>query len=133
MDWPFYLFVGLVAAMYLVQFYIARRARRAEGRAAPDTAAVDGAARQMPRRVHYFYAPHCGPCRAMTPLVARMQAAHPNLVKINVEESQELSRAFNIAATPSFVLVEDGVIRRVHLGAQSEKKLLKMLQAAEQA
>ncbi len=131
MDWPFYLFVGLVAAMYLFQFYIARRARRAEGRAVPDTAAVDGAAQSMRRRVYYFYAPHCGPCRAMTPLVERMQTTHANLIKINIEEAQELARAFHIAATPSFVLVQDGVIRRVHLGAQSEKKLQEMLTAAD--
>lgn len=131
MGWPFYLFVGLVAAMYLFQFYIARRARRAEGQAVPDTAAVDGAAQQMHRRVYYFYAPHCGPCRAMTPLVERMQAAYPNLIKINIEESQELAREFHIAGTPSLVVVEDGVIQRVHLGAQSEKKLAGMLEAAD--
>lgn len=85
----------------------------------------------MSRRLYYFYAPHCGPCRAMTPMVERMQSIHPNLIKINIEDSQALAKSFGIAATPSFVLVNEGVIRQVILGAQSEQKLKHILEAED--
>lgn len=127
MNWPLYLFIGLVVAMWVFQFYIVRRAKRAEGKPAPDTAAVDGDAHAMSRRLYYFYAPHCGPCRVMTPMVERMQSIHPNLIKISIEDSQALAKSFGITATPSFVLVNEGVISHVILGAQSEQKLKHIL------
>lgn len=128
MNWPLYLFIGLVAAMWIFQLYIVRRAKRAEGKSVPDTEAVDGGAHAMSRRLYYFYAPHCGPCRAMTPMVERLQSTHPNMIKVNIDESQALAKAFGIAATPSFVLVNEGVISQVILGAQSEQKLKRILE-----
>lgn len=64
----------------------------------------------------------------MTPLVDRLRDGHPNLIKVNVAEAMFLARDFGVTATPSFVLVEDGTIRRVRLGGQSEKQLLSLLQ-----
>lgn len=128
MQWLFYLIAGLVALLALGQFLALRRARRSEGRPAPDTAAVDGPAQGENRRLYYFYATHCGPCQAMTPLVDRLRGGHPNLIKVNVAEAISLARDFGVTATPSFVLVEDGAIRRVRLGGQSEKQLLSLLQ-----
>ena len=49
------------------------------------------------------------------------------LFRSNVSEAPDLARGFGIAATPSFVLVEDGAIRQVKLGGQSEKQLLKLI------
>jgi protein-disulfide isomerase-like protein with CxxC motif len=63
----------------------------------------------------------------MTPLLDRLREAHPTLIKVDVAESLELARDFGIAGTPSFVLVENGAIRRVKLGGQSERGLLKLL------
>lgn len=108
------------------------QARRKLGQAAPDTTAVDGPASAEARRVYYFHAPHCGPCRAMTPVVDRLRHAAPNLIKVNIAESVELTRDFGIAVTPSFVLVEDRVIRRVKLGGQSQRGLLKLLTGGAQ-
>lgn len=128
MQWLITIVGGLVALLVLSQFLALRRAKRSEGSPAPDTSAVDGPAQGESRRLYYFFAPHCGPCRAMAPVVDRLRGDHPNLIKINVAESAPLARAFGIAATPSFVLVEDGLIRQVRLGGQSEKQLLSMLQ-----
>lgn len=128
MNWPLYLFIGAVAAMYLLRFLFVRYAKRARGKVAPDTSAIDGDAHAMRRRVYYFSGPNCGSCRAMTPMVERMQAKYPNLISVNIEESMELAKAFNIAATPSFVLVNEGVISQVLLGVQSEQKLKRLLE-----
>lgn len=128
MHWLIYLLAGIMALLFLMQFLALRRARRSEGMTAPDTTAVDGAAHADLRRVYYFYATHCGPCRAMTPVVDRLREIHRNLIKINIAEAPDLARGFGIAATPSFVLVEGGAIRQVKLGGQSEKQLLMMIQ-----
>jgi len=122
----FVIFVGLVLALQLSAYW---RARRIVGSAAPDTSSVDGIAAGERRRVYYFFAENCGPCRAMAPLVARLQQTHRNLVKVDVAQSMALARAFGIAATPSFVLVEDNTIRQVHLGGLNETRLKRMLEA----
>lgn len=63
----------------------------------------------------------------MTAMVDRLRQSHSNLIEVNVSESPGLARDFGIAATPTFVLVEDGTIRRVKLGGQSECGLVSLL------
>lgn len=127
MHWLIYALIGFAAFLILMQFLALYRARRSIGAAAPDTTDLDGVAPEERRRLYYFHAAHCGPCRAMTALVDRLRPAHAHLIKVDVAERPELAYAFGIAGTPSFVLVEDGVIRQVKLGAQSERQLLKLL------
>ena len=127
MHWLFYILAGFVAIVLLTQLVALYVARRRIGTAAPDTAVVDGAVSEAPRRVYYFHAAHCGPCRPMTAMVDRLRPAHANLIKVDVADSPDLARGFGIAGTPSFVLVEDGIIRQVKLGAQSERQVLAML------
>ncbi|MFA5082749.1 MAG: thioredoxin family protein [Hydrogenophilaceae bacterium] len=127
MHWLIYLVLGFIALLFLMQYLAVRRARRSEGQAAPDTRAVDGPAQADRRRLYYFYATRCGPCRAMAPLVDRLSATHRNLIKVDVAAAPDLARGFGIAATPSFILVEDGLIRQVRLGGQSEAQLLDWL------
>lgn len=127
MHWLIYPLAGFIALLFLMQFLALGRARQSEGMTAPDTAAVDGAAHANPRRVYYFHATHCSPCRAMTPVVDRLRETHHNLIKVNVAETPELTRGFGIATTPSFVRVVAGVIRQIKLGGQGAKQLLKLV------
>lgn len=128
MNWaPIAIFavVALVAAMQGLMWV---RAKRSVGQAAPDTSSVDGAAAGDPRRVYYFHSAHCGPCRAIKPLVERLRQTHRNLIPVDIAEQTDLARKFSVAGTPSFVLVEDGSVREVLLGGQSERKLVALLQ-----
>ncbi len=129
MSWQLYLVIALIASGLLFQYFVSRLAKRALGMSAPDTSAVDGAAQNMPRRLYYFYATHCLNCKAMSPIVDQLCSSHPNLIKINIDESKEIAQGFRIAGTPSFVLVEDGIIRETLLGSQTEKKLKILLEA----
>jgi thiol-disulfide isomerase/thioredoxin len=117
--------VALVAAMQGLMWV---RAKRSVGQAAPDTSSVDGAAAGDPRRVYYFHSAHCGPCRAIKPLVERLRQTHRNLIPVDIAEQIDLARKFSVAGTPSFVLVEDGSVREVLLGGQSERKLVALLE-----
>ncbi len=123
-----FILLSLAAAVFaLLYLPPVWRARLTQGRAAPDTASVDAEADAAGVRVYYFFATHCGPCRTMTPVVDRVRSGHRNLVKIDVAEHSQLARDFGVAATPTFVSVEGGVIKQVKLGAMSEARLLSML------
>ena len=130
MTWQALLLTALIAGMITMPMSAVLRARRSRGRPAPDTTSVDGGPRPEGRRVYYFHAPHCGHCRAMTPLVARLVEAGRNLVSVDVAQHLALAKQFGVAATPSCVLVEGGIIRQVWLGALSERQLLQMLEGS---
>lgn len=106
----------VVIILLLLQWRVARLAQQPVGRAAPE-------AGQLGTAVYYFYSAHCGPCKPASAMVDRLQPEFAHLHKIDVLEQTALAAQFGVVATPSFVLVEDGVIRRVALGVQREATL----------
>jgi thioredoxin 1 len=117
----------LSAFVLMMQLSIYVRAQSVRGRPAPDTASVDGEAAGFSRRVYYFFGRNCGPCKAMAPTIERIMQGNPNLVRIDVAEHLELARDFGVRATPTFMVVENGVIRKVKLGGMREYQLLALL------
>jgi thioredoxin 1 len=61
------------------------------------------------RAVIYCFSAHCGPCRKMD----------PNLFKLDVSRHSAPARALGIRATPTTLLVEDGKVLKVLLGANT--------------
>ena len=58
-----------------------------------------------------FWAPWCGPCKSLGPVLEKVEAAYNGrfkLVKINSDEQQELAGAFGIRSIPTCVLMIDG-------------------------
>ena len=57
-----------------------------------------------------FWAPWCGPCRMMAPVMDAISAEMNNLsfYKVNVDKEQELASRFNVSGIPFFVLFKDG-------------------------
>ena len=118
------LIVGTACAWLLWQQLRPRlMARRMRGRPVSEPSPQHGNG----ARLYYFWSPHCGMCRGMTPLVDRLREQGKDLIKVNVLEAPEKARSFGIAATPTLVLVRGGRVEKVLLGAQSEARILELL------
>ncbi len=76
-----------------------------------------------------FWAPWCGPCRMVVPLVEEIAEERSDIKvgKVNVDEESELAGQFGIMSIPTLVVMENGKIVRQAVGAQSKNAILAML------
>lgn len=70
-----------------------------------------------------FWAPWCGPCRTLTPLLERIALEREGaftLVKVNTDENPGLSQHFQIRTIPTVVAIKEGEIVEQFMGAQTK-------------
>ena len=78
-----------------------------------------------------FWAPWCGPCRMMGPIIEQMADEYEGKVKVgkvNVDEEGELTQAFGVMSIQTIVLVKDGKIVKQAVGARPKAEVEAMLQ-----
>jgi len=71
-----------------------------------------------------FWAPWCGPCKMVGPVLEKLAADHDGKVKVtkvNVDENQELAARYGIMSIPTVILFEDGKVKSQLVGARSQK------------
>ncbi len=76
-----------------------------------------------------FWAPWCGPCRMVVPLVEEIAKERTDIkvVKINVDEEQELAMQFGVMNIPTLVVMKNGKIVNQVTGARPKAQILAML------
>jgi thioredoxin 1 len=79
-----------------------------------------------------FWAEWCGPCHAVSPVLDRIADEHQvKLVKVNIDEEQDLAQRYGVASIPFMVLFENGQPRASAVGALPKGSLEKALGLAE--
>lgn len=77
-----------------------------------------------------FWAPWCGPCRMVGPIVEELATAYAGRAivgKVNVDEENEAAAAYRVYSIPTLVLFKDGVEKERMVGAQSRQALQALL------
>jgi putative thioredoxin len=83
-----------------------------------------------------FWAPWCGPCKALGPVLEKLETAYGGaftLAKINSDEEQQLAGAFGIRSIPTLVLMKNGQPVDGFMGALPEGKVREFLDKHVQA
>ncbi|KAG1653994.1 Thioredoxin [Nymphon striatum] len=88
---------------------------------------LDSEQRKQNRILLYFMAPHCGMCRHVTPIIDELSNQRNDVKRVDISINADVAKELGVLGTPAFVLIENGVIDKVKLGALPKDKILEML------
>ena len=76
-----------------------------------------------------FWAPWCGPCRMVGPVLDEIAAERADIKvgKVNVDEEPELASRFGVVSIPMLVVMKDRKIANQAVGARPKAQILAML------
>ena len=76
-----------------------------------------------------FWAPWCGPCRMVAPIVEEIAEERSDLIlgKINVDEEMELAMKFGIASIPTLIAMKTGQVAAKAVGYRPKADIEKLL------
>ena len=76
-----------------------------------------------------FWAPWCGPCRMLGPIVESIAEEYPDVkvCKVNVDEEGNLAQQFGVMSNPAVFVLENGKITNQSVGVKPKQQLLEML------
>ena len=83
-----------------------------------------------------FWAEWCGPCHAVSPILEKIvdeRNGDLRLVKVNIDEEQELARRYGIMSIPAMIIFRDGEPAEAAVGAMPKGALERALGLADQA
>ncbi len=91
----------------------------------------DAAAEKNPRLVVDCWAPWCGPCRAIAPIIDDLAAAYSGRVtfgKVNVDENPKVAQKFDIMSIPTLLFIKDRKLVENLVGVVPRKTIEENLQ-----
>ena len=77
-----------------------------------------------------FWAPWCGPCRMLSPVISEIAEEYGDKVKVckvNVDEEGDLAAAFNVMSIPTLVVVKDGKVTNSAVGVRPKAQIVEMI------
>lgn len=78
-----------------------------------------------------FWAPWCGPCRILDPVLKRIEeeyAGKVNIYKINVDDETELKNMFGIRSIPSILFIPMSGLPKMEIGLAPEPEIIETLE-----
>ena len=80
-----------------------------------------------------FWAPWCGPCKMLGPVLEKVDAtlaSKATIAKVNIDECQDLAAQFQVTSVPMMLIFKDGLIVRQLSGLKNEKAILSAIEEA---
>ena len=79
-----------------------------------------------------FWAPWCGPCRRVVPIVEEIADENPDIKvgKVNVDEEVELAERFGVMSIPMLVVMKNGEVVNQSVGMKPKHQILEMVDEA---
>ena len=77
-----------------------------------------------------FWAPWCGPCKMIAPILDSVAPAYDGkvaIVKLNIDENPQIARKYGVRGIPTLLLFREGNVHATHIGALSQAQLTKFL------
>ena len=78
-----------------------------------------------------FWAPWCGPCRAVAPMLEELDdemSGRLKIVKVNIDENQQVAGALGVRSIPTLVLFKDGKAVEGAIGALSKAEVEQLVE-----
>jgi len=79
-----------------------------------------------------FYAPWCGPCKMLTPILEQVSAEANDkfeIVKINIDDCYNLAKKYGVMSVPTMIVFKDGEESEKVVGLRSKNDILKMMES----
>ena len=77
-----------------------------------------------------FWAPWCGPCKQVGPIVEQIAEEREDIIvgKVNVDEEMELAKQFRVMSIPTLVVVKGGEVTAKAVGFRTREEILKLIE-----